>query len=64
MLLAELKNEAARLASGEQRELIAFLVALQTEQDDRFKAKLATKIDDRDAAHWMELNDVRKRYAE
>ena len=59
-----MKDEAAHLPLKEQRELIAFLVALQTEKDQEFKEKLATKIDDRDPAHWMDLEDARKRHAE
>ncbi|PYK96001.1 MAG: hypothetical protein DME19_21200 [Verrucomicrobia bacterium] len=64
MSLTQMKDEAAHLPLKEQRELIAFLVALQTEKDQEFKQKLATKIDDRDPAHWMDLEDARKRYAE
>jgi len=47
-----------------QRELIAYLVARQTERDDDFKRELATKIDDRNPARWMELNDAKKRYGD
>lgn len=61
MSLAQLKDEAAHLPSKEQRELIAFLIAAQTARDDAFKKDLAAKIDDRDPAHWMELDEVRKR---
>jgi len=43
---------------------MAYLVALQTQQDDAFRQKLAAKIDDHDPAHWMELNDAQKRYGE
>ena len=64
MSLTQMKDEAAHLPLKEQRELIAFLVALQTEKDQEFKEKLATKIDERDPAHWMDLEDARKRYAE
>ncbi len=64
MSLTQLKDKAARLPSREQRELIAFLLSLQTEKDDQFKRKLADKIDDREPAHWMELNEARKRYGE
>jgi hypothetical protein len=64
MSLSQLKDKAAQLPSKEQRELIAFLVALQTTRDDEFRKKLAAKVDDRDPANWMDLKDVRKRYAE
>lgn len=62
MSLTELKHQAASLPAKQQRELVAYLVALQTEKDEDFKKKLAAKIDDRDPAHWMELNEVQKRY--
>ncbi len=64
MSLAQLKQEAAQLPSKQRRELIAFLVALQTEKQKEFKERLAAKISDNDPTHWMELNDVRKRYGQ
>jgi hypothetical protein len=62
MSLTQLKHEAAHLPLKERRELIAFLVALQTENDEQFKKEMAAKIDDRDPSHWLELNDLKKRY--
>ena len=64
MSLTQLKDEAAHLPLAEQRELIAFLVARQTEQDEEFRRELARKIDDPDPSHWVELDDLQKRYSE
>ncbi|EDY21881.1 hypothetical protein CfE428DRAFT_0006 [Chthoniobacter flavus Ellin428] len=64
MSLTQLKDEAAHLPLAEQRELIAFLVARQTEQDEEFRRELARKIDDVDPTHWVELDDLQKRYSE
>ena len=64
MSLAQLKDQATHLDAGEQRELIAYLIARQTEQDENFKHTLARKIDDTDPSHWVELDDLRKRYSE
>ena len=64
MSLAQIKDQATHLEIGEQRELIAFLVSRQTEQDEDFKRTLTEKIDDNDPAHWVELDDLRKRYSE
>ena len=61
MSLTQLKDEAAQLPSKEQRELIAFLVSLQTAKDEDFKKKLAAKIDDRDSANWVDLKDLQKK---
>ena len=63
MSLAQLKDQAVHLGLGEQRELIAFLISRQTEQDEDFKRTLAQKIDDSDPAHWVELDDLQKRYS-
>ena len=64
MSLAQLKDQAAHLQPVEQRELIAFLISRQTEQDDDFKRTLAQKIDDKDASHWVELDELKKRFSE
>ena len=64
MSLAQLKDQAAHLLPAEQRELIAFLVSRQNAQDEEFRKKLARKIDDNDPSHWVELDELRKRYAE
>jgi len=62
MSLAQLKDELAHLSLKEQRELMAYLVSLQTAADEGFKRKLASKIDDKDPAHWVELEALRERY--
>jgi hypothetical protein len=64
MSFTQLKNEAARLPSKAQRKLIAFLISLQTAQDQKFKEKLAARIDDQDPGNWMDLEQVRKKYAD
>lgn len=64
MSLAQLKDQAAHLMLDEQRELIAFLISRQAEQDEDFKAALARKIDDKDPAHWVELDELQKRYSD
>jgi len=64
MSLAQLKDQATHLDLAEQRELIAFLIARQTEQDEEFQRTLAQKIDDTDPSHWVELDELQKRYSE
>jgi len=63
MSLAELKDQAAHLQLSEQRELIAFLVSRQTAMDGEFREVLAQKIDDTEPAHWVELDELQKRYS-
>ena len=64
MSLAQLKDEAANLQPEERRELIAFLISRQTEQDEGFRHSLAQKIDQRDPSRWVELDELRKRYSD
>jgi hypothetical protein len=63
MSLSQLKEQAALLPVAEQRELIAYLISKQTEQDEDFKDTLAQKIDDQDPSHWVELDELKKRYS-
>ena len=60
MSLAQLKDQATHLEIDEQRELIAFLISRQTEQDEDFKRTLTEKIGDNDPSHWVELDDLQK----
>ena len=62
MSLAQLKDQAAHLPFKEQRELIAFLISIRTEQDENFKTTLAAKIDDKNPANWVDLDDLTKRF--
>ena len=62
MSLKQLKDEAAHLPPTEQRELIAFLVSMQTESDSQFKDRLAAKIDDVNSDNWVELDDFKKHF--
>ncbi len=64
MSLSQLTDQATHLAIGEQRELIAYLIARQTEQDEDFQRTLGQKIDDTGPSHWVELDDLQKRYSE
>ena len=60
MSLAQLKDQATHLETDEQRELIAFLIARQTGQDEDFKRTLAEKIDDKNPSRWVDLDELRK----
>jgi hypothetical protein len=64
MSLDQLKDQVAHLAPEAQRELIAFMVSLQTERNDEFKQHLAQKIDDSNPAHWFDLDEARKKLSE
>ena len=63
MSLTQLKDQVAHLPFKEQRELMAFLVSLQTDKDENFKRTLAAKINDKNPANWVELDELSKRFA-
>ena len=63
MSLTQLKDQAAGLELVVQRELIAFLIARQTDQDEDFKRALAGKIDDANPSNWVELDELQQRYS-
>ena len=63
MSFTQLKDQAAQLPFKERRALIAFLVSLQTESDEDFQKTLAAKIDDKNPANWVELDELQKRFA-
>jgi hypothetical protein len=64
MSFTELKQQAANLPARRRRELIAYLVSLQTAKDESFKQELAAKIEDKDRSRWVELDELKKRYGE
>lgn len=59
MSLAQLKEEAARLQDGEQRALIAYLVALRMRKDEEFQSLLTQKVDETDPSKWVDLDAIR-----
>ena len=56
MSLENVKQEAAALAPAERRHLMGFLVSLNLIDEDR--AELARKIDDRNPANWLSLEQL------
>ena len=56
MNLESVKQEAAALAPTERRHLMGFLVSLNL--TDEHRVELARKIDDRDPAHWLTLEQL------
>jgi hypothetical protein len=61
MSFAQLRDQAIQLPPNEQRQLIACLVAVQTDKDQAFKRELADKIDNQNPENWVELDDLKNR---
>jgi hypothetical protein len=63
MLQAALKDQVSHLSESERRELVSYVVALQTDGDEDLQEKLARKIADQTPGNWVELDDLRRRTA-
>ena len=63
MSMAELMRAVASLPAEQQQELAAFLVHLRLQKDPEWRAEMARRIDDKDSAHWVSLDDWKKELA-
>jgi hypothetical protein len=61
MSIAELKSEVDRLSAEERLELTTYLVTRDRLLNPDFVGELTRKIDDREPAHWVSLEDAEKR---
>ena len=61
MSVQEIKKEIATLSPEEQREVTAYLFRLRHADDQDYHARVQRRMDDKDAAHWLTLNEVEKR---
>ena len=57
----ELKSELAALDSKGRRQMIAFLLALEDQNNQEYREELARRIDDKDPNHWVSLDEVERR---
>lgn len=59
MVLEELKSEVERLSPEERHELAAFLNKLRLENDEEFWKRVRRRMDDKDPAHWVNIDDIK-----
>jgi len=64
MSMAELMREVAALPLQRQNELAAFLLHLRLQDDPEWKTEMARRIDDKNPANWMSLEDWKKELAD
>jgi hypothetical protein len=57
MSMAELMREVANLSAQQQNELAAYLLHLRLQLDPAWRSEMTRRIDDRDPAHWVSLDD-------
>ena len=61
MIIAELKAEVDRLSPDEREELTSYLIFRDRLDDPRYIEKLSQKIDDKNPANWITLDEAEKR---
>ncbi len=62
MSLDQIKEELANLPEAQQDHLAAYLLHLRHLRDPNSPQELRRKIDDRDPAHWISLDELRERW--
>ena len=61
MSIAELKREVDRLSPEERKQLTAYIVAKNRLISPELRRKLTEKINDKNPARWLTLEEVKKR---
>jgi hypothetical protein len=61
MSIAELKREVDRLSPKERKQLTAYIVAKNRLMNPELRRKLTEKINDKNPARWLTLEEVKKR---
>jgi hypothetical protein len=62
MTVDQIKQELVSLPADQQDHLLAYLVELHYRRDPLRPSELAKQIDDRDPAHWVDLDELRERW--
>ena len=63
MSIEVLKQELAGLNPADRSRIMAFLLALQDGQDEAYRVTLTGKIDERDPARWVSIEELDRRLA-
>ncbi len=59
MSIGELKAEVSKLSDKERKELAAYLAKLEELFSPEVMRELSAKIDDKDPAHWIHLENLK-----
>jgi hypothetical protein len=60
--LEEIKIEIAGLTREQQDQLAAYLVHLRHEQDSKIRAEITAKIEDKNPANWVSLDELKEKW--
>ena len=59
---AELMRDVAELPPQAQQQMASYLVQLRLQQDDEWRREMARKIDDKNPANWVSLEELQRRF--
>ena len=62
MSFDQLIRNVEELPQKEQDRLAAFLVTLRHRRDDAIKKEMADRIDDKNRANWLTLDELREKW--
>jgi hypothetical protein len=63
MSVEELKHELANLDAGDRRNIMAYLISIEDQNDPEYLEKMACKIEDKNPAHWITLEELEKKFS-
>jgi hypothetical protein len=61
MSIEAIKQELANMDDASRRQIIAFLFAMDDRRDPEYRAEITRKIDDKNPANWLTLEQFDKR---
>lgn len=61
MSFAEIQANASKLSRAERHRLTAYLIALDDQEDQAYRQKMAGKIDDKNPANWVDSEELDSR---
>ena len=60
--LENIKTEIASMPQDHQDQLAAYLVHLRHQRDPKIPAEIRNRIEDKDPANWLSLDDLKERW--
>ena len=64
MTLEQIKEQLASMPEEEQDHVVAYVVHLRHMRDPLTRQELTRKLDDRDPAHWISVDQLKEQWKE
>ena len=61
MSIDAIKQELAGLDVAHRNEIVAYLLSIDDQNNTQYRSSLTRKIDDKDPAHWLTLEELDRR---